>query len=180
MSIDEVVKGSKWIVKWYPTIWKILIPDDLFRSGVVTYWRNVWMILTGGAIGFGLCKAPSVHSGLLAWGIICAFGLIGLAFLAWLIRSFPLDDDLPLWRPFVCVTAYIWSPYLVPWGLYRVDTFINDHWDKSIERYILAPDPALTMKLGLVNSVPYFLFTLAAAFILIIDRCVDSAPSARV
>jgi hypothetical protein len=178
MKPGDIWEALKWIWKWYPKLWELLIPDDPFRTGQVTRWRSTWMILTGLAVVFGWWKAPCARSGLLACEEICVFGLIGLAFLGWLIRYFPLANDCPLWRPFVCVAIYIWAPYLVPWSLHRFNAFINDHWDKSIETYILASDPGLRLNDALINSVPYCLFTLAAGFVITIGRRMRSAPSA--
>ena len=179
MKPGDIWEALKWVWNWYPKIWELLIPDDPFRVEQVTGWRRTWMILGGLAVVFGWYGAPLVQSGLLACEEIGVFGFIGLAFLGWLIRCFPLGDDYPFCRPFACVAIYMWAPYLVPLSLYRADAFINNHWDKSIERYILAPDPAMTLKDALVNSAPYWLFALAAGLVIIGGRRMRSARSAQ-
>lgn len=178
MKPDDIWKILAWVWKWYPALWKLIIPDDPFRTPHVTRWRNSWMILTGLAMIFGWWSAPSARSGLLACEEIAVFGLVGLVSLGWLIRRYSLAIDCLLWRPLLCVAIYLWAPYFVPWILHRFDVFINDHWDKSIERYILAPDPGFTSKGALINSVPYCLFTLAAFLMIVISRHMPSAPPA--
>jgi len=176
MKLDEFWKILQWLWKWYPAFWKQIISDDPFRSVAVTRWRNSWMTLTGLAVIFGWWKVPAARSGLLACGEICVFGLVGLAFLGWLIRIYPLADDYPAWKPVMALVVYIWAPYLVPWSLHRFDAFINDHWRKSIEAYILATDPGFTWKAGLINSVPYCVFTLAGALMISVCRHRRSTP----
>jgi hypothetical protein len=177
MKLDDVREILKWAWKWYPAIWKLIIPDAPFRVFQVKLWRNSWMILTGLASVFGWWKAPCARTGWLACAEISVFGLVGLLFLGWLLRYYPFADDCPLWRPVACVAIYLWAPYLVPMSLHRFDEFINVHWDKSIEWYIPASDPGFTWKDVLINSSPYCLFTLAGFLMIVMSRRMRSAPS---
>ena len=168
----------KWVWKWYPQLWRLLIHDDPFRRRSVSYWRYTWMVATAAAGIFGWLYGPLFYnpvleqSGLLERtprAEVILFGVITLVLTWCLIRLYPLDPSEPMWRQFMCAAICILLPYLVPWCGYRFNNFVNDNWNKSIARYILAPDPALNGE-GFLNLAPYCFFLACVGALLTFNK----------
>lgn len=178
--MKDLWEAVQWIWKWYPELWKLLIPEDPFRSRNVKYWRNTWIAVTIVAAILGWGFGPLVLDGPVSRGELTGFGFSGLAVLGLLTWLRPLDVQTPFWRRFACVFIFLLLPYLIPWSAYRLNAFINDHWNESIDKWMPdAPDPAMSAKDGLINLAPYLTFSILAGLLLVVDRRFVSSPKDR-
>jgi hypothetical protein len=181
MQMNDLWEAVQWIWKWYPELWKLVVPDDPFHNRSVKYWRNTWLAITIAAAVFGWEFGPLLLDGPASQRELAAFGFFGLAVLGMLTRLRPLDVQTPFWRPFTCVSIFLLLPYLVPWTAYRLNAFINDHWNESINKWMPdAPDPAMSAIDGLINLTPYFTFSILAALLIVVARHFVSPSKDRI